>query len=239
VNAETNAGHRERLRQRFLKGGLDGFADYEIVELLLSLGLPRKDTKPMAKEAIKRFQTLRGVLAATPAELQEIPGIGPGAVFGILLVQAVAREYLKAQIIDKPAIQSSQELYDYLRHTMRDLKNEAFRVIYLTAQNQIIDTAVLCEGTVNHSAVSPRQVMESALAKHAVSLIFVHNHPSGACEPSQSDRDLTRDLVFAGYLMEVKVTDHIIIGNDRYYSFAANDLISRYEMEYLGLKIKK
>lgn len=239
MNTESSAGHRERLRQRFLKGGLEGFADYEIVELLLSLGLPRKDTKPLAKEAIKRFHSLRGVLAATPAELQEIPGIGPGAVFGILLVQSVAREYLKAQIVEKPSIQSAQELYDYLRHTMRDLKNEVFRVIYLTAQNQIIDTAVLYEGTVNSSAVSPRQVMESALAKHAVSLIFVHNHPSGACEPSQSDRDLTRDLVFAGYLMEVKVADHIIIGNDRYYSFAANDLISRYEMEYLGLKMKK
>jgi DNA repair protein RadC len=128
---------------------------------------------------------------------------------------------------------------EYLKYTMSDLKNEVFRVIYLTAQNQIMDTAVLCEGTVTQSAVSPRQVMENALAKHAASLIFVHNHPSGACQPSQSDKDLTRDLVFAGYLMEVKVADHIIIGNDRYYSFAANDLISRYEMEYLGLKLKR
>ncbi|MDD5190653.1 MAG: DNA repair protein RadC [Dehalococcoidales bacterium] len=238
--AETDAaGHRQRLRERFLKSGLDGFADYEIIELLLSLGVPRKDTKPMAKEAMKRFKTLRGVLSASPGELQEIEGIGPGAVFGILLVQAVAREYLKEKIIDKPALQSAQEIFEYLYHTMRDLTTEAFRVLYLTSQNQIIDTAVICEGTVSHSAVSPRQVMESALAKHAASLIFVHNHPSGECQPSQSDKDLTRDLVFAGYLMEVKVIDHIIIGNDRYYSFAADDLIARYEMEYLGLKLRK
>ncbi len=239
TSENSAAGHRQRLRERFLKSGLDGFADYEIIELLLSLGVPRKDTKPQAKEAIKRFKTLRGVLSAAPEELQEIEGIGPNAVFGILLVQAVAREFLKEKIIDKPVLQSTQDIFDYLYHTMRDLNNEAFRVIYLTSQNQIIDTAVLCQGTVNHSAVSPRQVMENALAKHAASLIFVHNHPSGECQPSKSDKDLTRDLVFAGYLMEVKVLDHIIIGNDRYYSFAGDDLIAQYEMEYLGLKFKK
>ena len=235
----STTGHRQRLRERFLKSGLHGFADYEIIELLLSLGVPRKDTKPQAKEAIKRFKTLRGVLSASPNELQEIDGIGPNAVFGILLVQAVAHEYLKEKIIDKPAMQSAQEILEYLYHSMRDLDREAFQVIYLTSQNQIIDTAILCEGTINHSSVSPRQVMENALAKHAASLIFVHNHPSGACQPSNSDKDLTRDLVFAGYLMEVKVLDHIIIGNDRYYSFAGDNLIAQYEMEYLGLKIKR
>jgi DNA repair protein RadC len=123
-------GHRKRLREKFIKGGLYGFADYEVAELLLSLGTPRKDCKPQAKEAIKRFKTLRGVLSASMQELQQIKGIGPHSAFGIKLMQEVAREYLKEKIIDKPAFQSSQELFDYLYHSMRDLKKEVFKIAY-------------------------------------------------------------------------------------------------------------
>ena len=121
-------GHRKRLRERFLKSGLDGFADYEVVELLLSLGTPRKDCKPQAKEALKKFKNLRGVLSASLEELQQIDGIGPHSAFGIKLMQDVARKYLKEQIIDKPVFQSSQEIFDYLYHSMRDLKTEVFKV---------------------------------------------------------------------------------------------------------------
>ncbi|MDP2920367.1 MAG: DNA repair protein RadC [Dehalococcoidia bacterium] len=235
---DSTGGHRKRLRERFLKGELDGFADYEVIELLLSLGTPRKDVKPQAKEALKRFKTLRGVLSARPEELQQINGIGPHSVFGILLVQAVAREFLKERILDKHVYQSAQEIFDYLYHSMRDLKNEVFKVIYLTGNNQIIDTVDLFEGTVTGGAVVPRQVMESALEKHAASLIFVHNHPSGDCEPSKSDKELTRDLVFAGSVLGIKVLDHIIIGNDKYYSFAGEGLLVQYELDYLGLRMK-
>jgi len=123
-------GHRKRLRERFVKSGLKGFHDYEIIELLLTLGAPRKDCKPQAKEAIQRFKTLRGVLEATPEELQQIDGIGPQSVFGIKLAQEVAREFLKEKIKDKPIFKSSQEIFDYLYHSMRDLKKERFKVIY-------------------------------------------------------------------------------------------------------------
>jgi len=119
-------GHRKRLREKFIKSGLTGFADYEVVELLLSLGTPRKDCKPQAKEAIKKFKTLRGVLSASTEELQQIKGIGPHSAFGIKLMQDVAREYLKEKIIDQPAFQSSQEIFDYLYHSMRDLNKEIF-----------------------------------------------------------------------------------------------------------------
>jgi len=238
-SVEQSAGHRKRLRERFLKGSLTGFADYEIVELLLSLGTPRKDVKAQAKEALKRFKTLRGVLSASPEELQQIAGIGPHSVFGILLVQAVAREFLKEKILDKHVYQSAQEIFDYLYHSMRDLKKEVFKVIYLTSRNQIIDTIDLFEGTVAGTAISPRQTMESALEKHAASLIFVHNHPSGNCAPSKSDNELTRDLVFAGSVLGIKVLDHIIIGNDKYYSFAGEGMIVQYELDFLGLKIKQ
>ena len=121
-------GHRKRLRERFIKSGLDGFADYEVVELLLSLGTPRKDCKPQAKEALKKFKNLRGVLSASLEELQQIDSIGPHSAFGIKLMQDVARKYLKEQIIDKPVFQSSQEIFDYLYHSMRDLKTEVFKV---------------------------------------------------------------------------------------------------------------
>ena len=231
-------GHRKRLREKFIKSGLAGFHDYEIVELLLSLGTPRKDCKQQAKEAIKKFKTLRGVLEAPPEELQQIEGIGFHSAFGIKLVQEVAREFLKEKIIDKPIYKSSQEIFDYLYHSMRDLKKEVFKVMYLNSQNQIIETESLFEGTINSSSISPREVIESAIKYNATSLIFIHNHPSGNPEPSQSDKEITRDLVYAGSIMRIRVLDHIIIGNNRYFSFAGDGLIEEYELDFLNLKVR-
>ena len=125
---KASEGHRKRLRERFVKGGLAGFHDYEIIELLLSLSTPRRDCKQQAKEAIKRFKTLRGVLEASPEELQQIKGIGPRSAFGIKLVQEVARKFLKEKIVAKPIYKSSQEIFDYLYHSMRDLKKEVFKI---------------------------------------------------------------------------------------------------------------
>jgi DNA repair protein RadC len=228
----TSQGHRKRLRERFLKGGLAGFQDYEIVELLLTLGSPRKDCKQQAKGAIKRFKTLRGVLEASTEELEEIAGIGPHNVLGIKLVQEASRRFLKERIIDRPVYQSSREVFDYLYHSMRDLKKEVFKVIYLNSRNQIIETADLFQGTVNSSAISPRQVIEGAIKHNAVSLIFAHNHPSGNPGPSQSDREVTRELVYAAGVMQIKVLDHIIIGDNNYFSFAGEGLIEEYEAAF-------
>jgi len=127
-SSDVSPGHRKRLREKFIKSGLAGFHDYEIVELLLTLGSPRKDCKSQAKEAIKRFKTLRGVLGASLEELQQIEGIGPHSAFGIKLVQEVAREFLREKIIDKPVYKSAQEIFDYLYHSMRDLKKEVFKI---------------------------------------------------------------------------------------------------------------
>ncbi len=237
-SSDIQQGHRKRLRDKFVKSGLAGFQDYEIVELLLSLGTPRRDCKQQAKEAINRFKTLRGVLEAPPEELKQIEGIGSHSAFGIKLVQEVAREFLKAKILDKPFYKSSQEVFDYLYHSMRDLKKEVFKVIYLNSQNQISETVTLFAGTVNSSAVSLREVMEGAIKYNAVSLIFAHNHPSGNPEPSTHDRQLTRNLVYCGEIMQIKVLDHIIIGDNRYFSFAGGGLIEEYEMDFLNLKLK-
>jgi DNA repair protein RadC len=233
---EPAPGHRKRLRDKFLRSGLAGFHDYEIIELLLSLGAPRKDCKQPAKEVIKKFKTLRAALSASPEELQQIKGIGPHSAFGIKLVREVATEFLKQKIVDKPVYKSAEEIFDYLYHSMRDLKKEIFKVIYLNAQNQIIDTVNLFEGTVDSSSVPPREVMEKAIKQNASSLIFVHNHPSGDPEPSRHDKEVTRGLVFAGNIMQIKVLDHIIIGGNQYFSFAAEGLIEEYELDFLNLR---
>ena len=235
---EMQKGHRRRLREKFLKSGLSAFHDYEIVELLLTLGSPRKDCKPQAKEAIKRFKTLRGVLSASAEELQQIEGVGPHSAFGIRLVQEMAREFLKGKIVDQPFLKSSREIFDYLYHAMRDRKKELFKVVYLSSQNQIIEVADLFEGTVDSSSISPREIIEGALKDNATALIFVHNHPSGNPAPSTSDREMTRQLVYVGRIMQMKVVDHIIIGNDRYYSFADEGLIEEYGMDFLNLRLR-
>ena len=237
-SSDISSGHRKRLREKFIRSGLAGFHDYEIVELLLTLGSPRKDCKAQAKEAIKKFKTLRGVLGASSEELQQIEGIGPHSAFGIKLVQEVAREFLREKIIDKPVYKSAQEIFDYLYHSMRDLKKEVFKVIYLNSQNQIIEVAALFEGTVDGSFIPPREVMEGAIKYNATCLVFVHNHPSGDPEPSKYDKELTRDLVYAASIMRIRVLDHIIIGNNRYFSFAGEGLIEEYEMDFLNLKVR-
>lgn len=232
----SQKGHRKRLRERFIISGLSGFHDYEIVELLLTLGTPRKDCKEQAKETLRKFKTLRGVLEAPVEELQGIEGIGPHSALGIKLVQEVAREFLKEKILKKPICGSSKEIFDYLYHSMRDLKKEVFKVIFLDSKNRIIEIEDLFEGTLNTSSVYPREIIKNAIRNNALSLIFVHNHPSGDPNPSQSDKDITRDMVFAGNLLQIKALDHIIIGDNRYFSFADEGLIEEYDLNFLSLK---
>jgi len=231
-------GHRSRLRDKFIESGLTGFHDYEIVELLLTLGSPRCDCKQPAKEAINRFKTLRGVLEASPEELEQIEGIGRRNAFGLKLVREVAAQFLKEKVVQRPIYQSAQQVFDYLYYSMSGPKKEVFKAIYLNGQNQIIDIADLASGTVNSGAVSPSEVMEGAIRHHALSLIFVHNHPSGDPQPSQQDREITRDLVYAAAIMRIKALDHIIIGEKSYFSFDTEGLMEEYETDFLNLRMK-
>jgi DNA repair protein RadC len=228
------AGHRDRLRQKFLHGGLAGFLDYEIVELLLALGTPRRDCKQPAREALREFKTFGGVLEARPEDLRRIPGIGARNVFGLKLIHEVSRRFLKDRMMSRPVCHSSQEVYDYLCHALRDIKTERFKVIFLDPKNQVIEEKTLFEGTVDSSAVYPREVIRDALRYEASALIFAHNHPSGDPEPSLCDREVTRDLVFAARVVQIKVLDHIIIGNNRYFSFADQGLIDDYDLMFNG-----
>ncbi len=236
MSLKSREGHRKRLREKFIRSGISGFHDYEIVELLLTLGTPRKDCKQQAKEAIKKFKTLRGILEAPMKEVLEIKGIGPHNAFGIKFVQEVAREFLKEKTLKNPICKSPKEVFDYLYHSMRDLKKEVFKVIFLDGENQIIEIEDFLEGTINSSSIYPREAMKSAIRNNAVSLIFVHNHPSGTPQPSQSDKDITEDLVFAGNLMQIKVLDHIIVGDNKYFSFADDELIEEYNLNFLSMK---
>ncbi len=226
------AGHRDRLRQRFLTGGLDGFHDYEIIELLLTLATPRKDCKESAKAAMKQFGSLPAVMEASPETLVQVPGIGPKNLFGIKLVKAVADRYLKKRLVGRTVLNNSRELFDFLYHSMRDKTQECFKVVFLDAKNRVIDVETLFRGTLAASAVYPREVVKAAIEKNAAALIFAHNHPSGEPEPSPEDMDITRQLVFACRVMGATVHEHIIIGDNRYFSFADQGHIMRMNREF-------
>ena len=236
---ETLRAHRKRLEGKFAKGGISTLDNTEIVEVVLTHGAPDKDRRPLAQEVIKRFRNLRGLLSASSEELLQIEGLTHRNVLNIQFVREVASEFLREKIIDKPTYKSAQEVFDYLYCSMRDLKKEVFKVIYLNSHSQIIDIADLFEGTVESTPVHPREIIESAIKYNAVSVIFVHNHPSGDPTPSQSDKQLTRDLVFIGNVTQIKVLDHIIIGENRYFSFADAGLIKKYEDDFLNIRIRK
>ncbi len=225
-------GHRKRLREKFLSSGLEGFHDYEVIELLLTLATPRKDCKDQAKAALKRFKTLQAVIEAPAEQLQEIKGIGPKNVFGIKFVRAVAERYLQKKIIKKDPIRSSRELFDYLYHSLRDKKREIFKVVFLDAQNRIITIEDISEGTLTASSVYPREVVEAALRHHAAGLFLVHNHPSGVPKPSREDKRITRELVHACRVMGITVHEHLIIGDNSYFSFADHGYISEINRQY-------
>lgn len=224
-------GHRKRLRDKFLESGLAGFHDYEVIELLLTIGTPRKDCKDAAKASLKKFKTLQGVFEASAAELCEIAGIGPKNVFGIKLIKAAADRYLNKKLIHREQVGNSRELFNYLTHALRDRSREAFLGIFLDAKNRIISVETLFEGTLTASAVYPREVVRSALDHRAAAVIFAHNHPSGDTDPSEEDISITRKLVAACRLMGITVHEHLIIGNNGYFSFADQGYMRRLNQE--------
>ncbi|MFY9941781.1 MAG: DNA repair protein RadC [Desulfobacterales bacterium] len=230
--SHKSEGHRQRLRERFLAAGLAGFHDYEVIELLLTLATPRRDCKASAKAALARFKTLQGVLEASSAELTQVAGIGPRNALGVRLVKAVAERYLERKVLAGDPLSNSRELFDFLYGSLRDRPRECFKVLYLDVRNRVLASEDLFEGTLTASSVYPREVVRAALAHHAAALIFAHNHPSGDPAPSAEDVALTRQLVFACRVMGITVHEHIIVGNNRYFSFADSGQIARMNREF-------
>jgi DNA repair protein RadC len=225
------------LQEWFISKGFEGLEDKEIIELLLSLVLPVQKAKRLAKACMERFQNLSDFLAASPMEQQEV-GITPACMLCIKLLHELPAKVLKQRIVARSIYKSSKEVFDYLYYSMRDLKKEVFKVIYLNNRSQIIDTADLFEGTADNIPIRPREIIESTLTQGATGLIFVHNHPSGDPTPSRSDKQLTRDLVFVGNILQIKVLDHIIIGTDSYFSFTDVGLTQKYQDSFMNLKIR-
>ncbi len=218
------AGHRGRLRKRFLSSGLEGFLDYEIVELLLTLGTPRKDCKEMAKAAIKTFGGLRGVLDASLDDLQTIKGIGPSNGFGIKLFQAISERYAKEKMPSKISLATPQKVVDYLKEKLGREKKEHFVVLLLDSQNNLLRINDISIGTLSESLVHPREVFEPAIRYLAVKIIVAHNHPSGDLEPSIDDIKVTQRLATVGDLTGINLVDHLIISLNGYTSLKQRGL---------------
>ena len=224
---DKGAGHRQRLRDKFLAQGIESFTDSEIIELLLTFGTPRSDCKAAARAALERFKTLPAVLDAAPAQLQQIKGMGSKNIFALQFIQGVARRYLRQRIVGKQYVHSSRAVADYLIHSMRGLEHEILTVVFLDAAHAIIDAAVVAEGTVTVNTVYPRELVKQALARNAAALVIAHNHPSGSLAPSRQDEELTRSLHLICSFMHINLLDHLIIGaGDQVFSFADQGLMA-------------
>ncbi len=204
-------GHRRRLRERFLGGGAGALADYELLELLLCQAQPRIDVKPMAKALLKRFASFAGVMAATPAQLQEVDGIGPAAAVIIKVVQASALRMAQQDVTRRDVIGSWKKLIDYCRMRMAEETTEQFRLLFLDNKNALIADEEQQRGTVNHTPVYPREVVKRALELGASAIILVHNHPSGDPTPSTDDIAMTKEVAAAAEKLGIAVHDHIVI----------------------------
>ena len=218
-------GHRDRLRQRFLNGGGDALPDYELLELLLFSALPRRDTKPLAKQLIKEFGSFAEVIAAPPDRLREFTGIKDVALVTLKAVQAAAQRLVRAGIAKAPTLNNVAALVDYCKATIGLEPVEQFRVLFLDTKIKLIKDETLGRGTVDAAPAYPREIVKRALDLGAKSIIMVHNHPSGDPKPSQQDIDMTRRVKDACATMGITLHDHIVIARGGYVSLKSQGLM--------------
>jgi len=213
-------GHHKRLRERFIKSGLDGFHDYEVLELLLTFILSRIDTKPIAKDLLTKFKTLAGVFSADPQELQEIKRVGERtAVYLKLLNDTLGFVFEDRARKEEIQFTKTAQLFEYFKATIGSKKNEVMRVVYLDSQNRRIHAENLSEGTVAEAVAFPRKIVEGALKYRAVSVIIAHNHPGGVAEPSDNDDNITEQIKNGLQTVGISLQDHMIIAGDEYFSY--------------------
>ena len=225
AKASDTAGHRQRLRERFLKAGSESFADYELLELLLFQAIPRRDTKPIAKALIKRFRTFAGVIGAAPQELREVEGVGDSAVVAIKTVDAAALRVIREDVMDRPVLGNWERLLDYLRATLGREKVESFRILFLNRRNELIADEEQQRGTIDHTPVYPREVVKRALELQAAAMIMVHNHPSGNSKPSRADIEMTREVQDAAGKLGIVLHDHVVVARAGTTSFKEAGLL--------------
>ena len=224
--ADLKAGHRDRVRARLLKLGSDAFSDAELLEAVLHLAIPRRDTKDIAKLLLRRFGSFSAVLAAPPGQLAGFEGLGETSAANLKIVLGAAQRFARDQVSrQQPILSSWSELIDYCRATMAFEEIEQFRVLFLDKKNRMIADEVQQRGTVDHTPVYPREVIKRSLELGATALILVHNHPSGDPAPSTADVQMTRQIVDVARPMGITVHDHIIIGKAGHASLKALRLI--------------
>ena len=214
-------GHRERLRERARKGGLEALPDYELLELYLFRSIPLRDVKPLAKDLLARFGGLSGVLGASIEELRTVAGVGESVALDLKLMHETALRIGREPVKKRTVISSWSALLAYVKLALAHESREQFRVLYLDKKNQLIADEVMNKGTVDHAPVYPREVVRRALELSASSLILVHNHPSGDPTPSGADVEMTKQVVEAGRSLRIAVHDHLVVGRDGVASLKA------------------
>jgi DNA repair protein RadC len=219
-------GHRARMRNRLLTAGPDALADHEMLEMVLFLALPRRDTKPMARAVLQRFGSFAAAIAAPPQELRGVDGLGEAGVAALKLVHAAALRLARAEVMERPVLANWDRLMAYLNAAMARERVEQFRVLFLDTRNRLLADEAQARGTVNHTPVYPREVVKRALELHATALILVHNHPSGDPTPSRDDIALTRQIMEAAEALSIVVHDHVVVGNGRSISFRREGLLN-------------
>ena len=222
VSAE---GHRDRIRARLLAAGPDSLADYELLELVLFLALPRRDTKPLARALLARFGSFANVIAAPVPELLAVDGIKEASAAALKTVQAAALRLVRAEVQSQPVLANWEALMGYLNAQLARERVEQFRILFLDNRNRLLADEAQGRGTVNHTPVYPREVAKRALELHATALILVHNHPSGDPAPSRPDIEMTAEIGRALGVLGVVLHDHVIVGNGRWLSFRREGLL--------------
>ncbi len=218
-------GHRDRLRQRLLEGGPDGFHDYELLEYVLALAIPRHDVKPLAKELLEEFGDLPTLLAASPGELTRLKGVGESVAAALKFVDALSVRQLQRKALDRPVLASFDAVVDYLHARLAHELTEEFRVLFLDNRNHLVRDERMGEGTVNQAPAYPREIVKRALELSAAAIILVHNHPSGDPTPSRDDIQLTRAISDAAKAVGVQVHDHLVIARTGHASLRGQGLL--------------
>lgn len=227
-----HAGHRARLRERFRRGGLDGMLDYEVMELVLTMLIPMRDVKPLAKSLLLRFGSVAEVLDAAPEELAAMPGISEVTATNFKVLRSLVTLYLEQKCRQEDAAMIQPELAaNFARSKLGASARESYMLIYLDAGQHMIDYEVVSEGTVDRAFFYVRNLVEAALRRHAVGVILIHNHPSGRCVPSPDDMSSTEKLFSAFVPVGIHLVDHLIVSRGGYFSFAANGILERFRKE--------
>ncbi|MBM3608902.1 MAG: JAB domain-containing protein [Alphaproteobacteria bacterium] len=219
------SGHRQRLRERFERSGDEGMADYELLELVLTRSIPRRDVKPLAKALIAHFGSFAEVLGARPERLREVAGIGEATAIDLKIVAAAGKRLARGEVASRKTLGSWKDVIEYCRAAMAFAEREEFRILFLDKRNGLIADEIQGTGTVDHTPVYPREVVRRALELSATALILVHNHPSGDPTPSGADIRMTQDIAAIAKPMGIALHDHIIVGRNGHASFKGLKLI--------------